>query len=77
MATAVQASVDINSVVWSGVKALGGMVLNIGSRSTSSDGGGSDFGFSKRVSIGKRLSDIIGGGISSIEQSSQTLAAGT
>jgi len=86
MDTAVKGAVDISSGVWSGVKALGGMALDAASRSTSSDNGGPKFGFSKSVpnsssplgmlGVGKRLSEVFGGGgISRIDESGQTGAA--
>jgi len=78
--------VDISSGVWSGVKALGGMALDAASRTTSSDGGGAKFGFSKSVpntssplgmiGVRKRLSGVFGGSaISRIDESGQTGAA--
>ena len=68
------------------MKALGGMALDAASRSTSSDNGGPKFGFSKSVpnsssplgmlGVGKRLSEVFGGGgISRIDESGQTGAA--
>ena len=86
MDTAVKGAVDISSGVWNGVKALGGMALDAASRSTSSDSGGTKFGFSKSVpntssplgmlDVKKRLSDVFGGGsIPRIDEAGQTRAA--
>jgi len=86
MDTAVKGAVDISSGVWSGVKALGGMALDAASRSTSSDSGGTKFGFSKSVpnpssplgmlGVTKRLSGVFGGGgIPRIDEAGQIRAA--
>jgi hypothetical protein len=83
MDMAVKGAVDIGLGVWSGVKVLGGMAPDAANCSAGSDSGGTKFGFSKSVlsslspfgmlGVGKRLSEVFGGGsISRIDKLGQS-----